>query len=155
MKQFESICRIAYELSEEDNSNSNVHPFITHNIHEKLPHHIKKLFDNAHYTQATFEACKYLDKVVSRISSIDDSGKSLMMQAFNENNPKIRITNYVSDSERNEQEGYKFIFAGLMIAVRNIRGHEYLVEDDINTCLEHLTMISHLLRKIEQSNYNF
>ena len=46
---------------------SNEHPFETRNFHIKITLISKKLFDDGHYAQATFEACKYIDKLVKKI----------------------------------------------------------------------------------------
>jgi Protein of unknown function (Hypoth_ymh) len=72
-----------------------------------------------------------------------------MMSAFNEGDPKIRLTALVSESDIDEQLGYKHIFSGVMSAIRNPRGHE-LVSDTIDLCLDHLSLASALLRRLDQ-----
>ena len=71
-----------------------------------------------------------------------------MMAAFNDSNPKVRLTNLSSQSEIDEQQGYRFIFAGAMSAIRNPRGHDINV-DPIHRCLDHLSFASVLLRRLE------
>jgi len=56
-------------------------------------------------------------------------------------------------SETDEQLGFKFLFAGGMSGIRNPRGHEYDVKDDIDTCISHLVFGSMLLRKLEEAGY--
>ncbi|MFZ7093708.1 TIGR02391 family protein [Primorskyibacter sp. 2E233] len=107
-----------------------------------------KLFDDGHYAQSTFEAFKYLDNKVKKLSKIKDSGYKLMMAAFAENSPKIKLTALSTASEVDEQMGYKFIFAGAMSAIRNPRGHDILI-DPIDRCLDHLSFASVLLRRLE------
>ena len=106
------------------------------------------LFDNGHYSQATFEAFKLLDLEVGRLSGVKESGFKLMMEAFNEKAPKIQLTDLKSVSATDEQLGYRFIFAGAMSAIRNPRGHDITL-DPIHRCLDHLSMASVLLRRIE------
>jgi uncharacterized protein (TIGR02391 family) len=72
-----------------------------------------------------------------------------MMTVFSETNPVIRLTRLTNDSERSEQEGYKFIFSGVMMAVRNPRGHEYTIKDTLDNCLDHLSFVSVLFRRLE------
>ena len=127
-----------------------LHPFDTRNIHPKLPSKVRKLFDDGHFAEATSHAFKYLDKQVEKLSGLSDSGFSLMMDAFDSKKPKIKLTPLNTQSEKDEQEGYRFVFAGSMRAIRNPRAHEFSVVDDPDTCLDHLTFVSLLLRRLEQ-----
>ncbi|MCZ7486460.1 TIGR02391 family protein [Agrobacterium rhizogenes] len=127
---------------------STTHPFDERNIHSAITKISKALFDDGHYSQATFEAFKFLDAHVKKLSCVNDSGHGLMMNAFGEKNTKIKLTHMLTQSELDEQSGYKFIFAGSMSAIRNPRGHE-IIHDTIDQCLDHLSMASTLLRRIE------
>jgi uncharacterized protein (TIGR02391 family) len=118
-----------------------------------LPIKVKKLFDDGHYAEATFHAFKYLDKQVQKHSRISESGYKLMMVAFDEANPKLPLTPLTTESEKDEQKGYRFIFAGGVQAIRNPRGHEYVVTDDPDICLDHLSFISMLLRRLEAAGF--
>lgn len=148
--RFERISRRAHFFTSEDASvSADMHPFEARNIFEPMPDIVRDLFDNGHYAQATFESLKFLDKEVSRASGVSETGKSLMMKVFSETNPIIQLTSLSSDSERSEQEGYKFIFSGVMMAVRNPRGHEYTIRDTLDNCLDHLSFVSILFRRLE------
>jgi uncharacterized protein (TIGR02391 family) len=125
-----------------------VHPFDERNIHPEISTVSLKLFDNGHYSQATFEALKLLDQKVKAASGITDSGFSLMMAAFNEKNPKIKLTDLSTTSEIDEQLGFRHMFAGSMSAIRNPRGHE-IIADPIDLCLDHLSVASVLLRTFD------
>jgi len=82
------------------------------------------------------------------MSGIKDTGYKLMMLAFNEANPKIRLNGLLTASDKDEQMGFRFIFAGSMSAIRNPRGHDLRV-DPIDLCLDHLSFASVLLRTLE------
>lgn len=118
-----------------------------------MPPKVRKLFDDGHFADATFTAFKYLDKKVQQHSGIIDSGFALMMDALNDAKPKIQLTPLKTVSEVDEQKGYRFVFAGGMWAIRNPRAHEFNVVDDPDTCLDHLSFVSMLLRRLEQSGY--
>ncbi len=107
-----------------------------------------KLFDDGHYSQATFEAFKYLDLQVKNLSAVTDGGYKLMMNALSETAPKIKLTPLSSQSEIDEQMGYKHVFAGAISAIRYPRGHEINL-DPIDRCLDHLSFASVLLRRLE------
>lgn len=125
-----------------------VHPFDERNIHPDIAGVSIKLFDDGHYAQATFEAFKYIDNQVKSVSGIEDTGFSLMMNAFNETAPKIKLTNLKSMSDKDEQKGFRYIFAGTMSGIRNPRGHDNRI-DPIDVCLDHLSVASVLLRTLE------
>ncbi|MBB5317462.1 TIGR02391 family protein [Tunturibacter empetritectus] len=125
------------------------HPFESRNIHPCLPRIVRDLFDDGHCAQATFEAFKYVDKQVARLGLSNESGEKLMMSAFSEVTPLISLTPRSNISEKDEQRGYKFLFAGAIVAIRNPRGHEYAVHDTPDECLDHLALASTLLRRLE------
>ncbi len=77
-----------------------------------------------------------------------------MMQVFGGDDPKLKINLLSSQSERDEQDGYKFLFAGAMLAIRNPRGHEYSVVDSPDECLDHLAFASMLLRRLAEAGYH-
>jgi uncharacterized protein (TIGR02391 family) len=149
----ETVVRKAHRFTEPRSPAETQHPFEIRDIHPALPGVVRKLFDNAHYSQATFEACKFLDNEVRRHANVEKTGKALMMDALKETLPPIRLNALTTETDRNEQEGYKFLFAGTMIAIRNPRGHQHALRDDVGTCLDHLSLVSHLLRRMEQAGY--
>ncbi len=126
-----------------------VHPFDERNVHPDIVKVSKKLFDDGHYPQATLEAFKFLDKQVATISGLNDSGFKLMMAAFEETNPRIKLTALSNVSEVDEQKGFRYMFAGSAPAIRNPRSHEVNLPDPIWMCLDHLALASVLLRRLE------
>jgi uncharacterized protein (TIGR02391 family) len=150
---FERIARIAGDLGtepgDEPKPQTQTHPFDERNIHPAIGAVSVKLFDDGHYSQATFEAFKFLDLEVQKLSAINESGFKLMMAALNEANPKIKLTPLSNQSEVDEQMGYRFVFAGAMSAIRNPRGHEINI-DPIDRCLDHLSLASVLHRRLEE-----
>ncbi|MBR0556319.1 TIGR02391 family protein [Ciceribacter sp. L1K23] len=156
LTNFEKVVRLAGVLGVERPEVEQIaeqtpsHPFDERNIHPSISSVSLKLFDDGHYAQATFEAFKCLDNKVKFLSGINDSGYKLMMSAFAEANPKIKLTALSTPSEVDEQMGYKFIFAGAMSAIRNPRGHDNIV-DPIELCLDNLTIASVLVRRLEKT----
>lgn len=147
---FEGIVRKSQHVGRNGvGSDRTAHPFDEWNIHSKISEICLKLFDDGHYSQAVFEAFKYVDNEVKHLSGIKDSGYKLMMAAFAESSPKIQLTELKTSSDVDEQMGFKFVFAGVMSAIRNPRGHE-IVSDTIDRCLDYLSVASVLLRRIEE-----
>lgn len=128
-------------------------PFDKRNVHPDLPAKVRTLFDDGHYPEATEHAFKHLDKKIQKHSSLTESGFKLMMAAFDGATPKLKLNSLVTTSEKDEQEGYRFMFAGAMKGIRNPRAHEPTIVDDPDICLDHLSFVSLLLRRLEQSGY--
>jgi uncharacterized protein (TIGR02391 family) len=151
---FEKIVRRALAFTEAPAQEPRaIHPFDLRDIHPHMPHNVRGLFDDGHYAQAAFEAFKFVDKEVQRLSGESENGFKLMMKVFPESSPIIKITPCSSLSEKDEQKGYQFLFAGSMLAIRNPRGHEYAIRDNPDGCLDHLSLASILLRRLEQAGY--
>ena len=126
------------------------HPFETRNIHPDLPQKVRRLFDDGHTEQAVFEAFKFIEKEIKRISGVKGkTGYALMMQAFNEADAKVRLNDLKEDSEIDEQRGYKSIFAGAIAGIRNPRGHEVDLVDTPDEALDYLALASLLLRRLD------
>jgi uncharacterized protein (TIGR02391 family) len=130
-----------------------LHPFDSRNIHPDLPPKVKRLFDDGHFPEATSLAFKYLDKRVQEDSGLTESGLKLMMAAFDGATPKVKLNSLTTTSEKDEQQGFRFIFAGGMQGIRNPRAHEPSIVDDPDICLDHLSFVSMLLRRLEQAGY--
>ncbi|WHO74620.1 TIGR02391 family protein [Rhizobium sp. BT03] len=148
---FEDIARRAVNVGKDSARppGKAIHPFDERNIHPEIGKVAQPLFDDGHYSQATFEVFKFIDLKVKKLSRVNDSGYGLMMNAFGDKNTKIKLTEMSTQTELDEQSGYKFIFAGAMSAIRNPRGHE-INADSIDRCLDHLTLASVLLRRLEE-----
>lgn len=129
---------------------SDLHPFDTRNIHPDLPMKVRSLFDDGYGEQAVFEAFKFIEKEVKRISRLrGKTGYALMMDAFNESNAKIALNALLSESDIDEQRGYKSIFAGAAAGIRNPRGHEIDIGDTPDEALDYLALASLLLRRLD------
>ncbi len=120
--------------------------------HEEIHKHSKKLFVQGNYFHAVFEASKAYNNMVKEKSVSDKDGEALMMNVFSPNGV-LKLNTGQTESERNVQEGIKFLSSGLMRAVRNPTAHEPAVNWPINKqdCLDLLSMISFLFRKLDTS----
>ncbi|WP_091787531.1 TIGR02391 family protein [Paraburkholderia steynii] len=140
-------------MNESGVQSGTLHPFELRNVHPNLPQKVRKLFDDGHGAEATFLAFKYIEKVVQRLSGKTENGQKLMMLVFDRNKPIIRLNSLANQSEQDEQEGYRFMFSGAVIGIRNPAGHEVILSDDPDVCLDHLAFASLLLRRLERSGH--
>lgn len=126
------------------------HPFEARNIHPDFPKKVRKLFDDGHGEQSVFEAFKFIEKEVKRLSGLrGKTGFGLMMDAFNEDRAKIKLNALITESEVDEQKGFKFIFTGAATGIRNPRGHEVDIGDTPDEALDYLALASLLLRRLD------
>ncbi|WP_216350601.1 TIGR02391 family protein [Paraburkholderia fungorum] len=132
---------------------SPLHPFELRNVHPGMPAKVRKLFDDGHGAEATFHAFKFVEKVVQKHSGSREIGRKLMMNVFGKATPMIKLNGLANPSEEDEQEGYQFMFAGSVAAIRNPGGHEITLSDDPDVCLDHLAFASLLLRRLERAGY--
>lgn len=159
LEKFEAIVRTLARLPRQEPAvplgaeSPSLHPFDSRNIHPDLPTKVRELFDDGHYPEATSLAFKYLDKKVQKYSGLAESGYKLMMAAFDGAAPKVKLNALGTTSEKDEQQGYRFVFAGAMQGIRNPRAHEPTIVDDPDVCLDHLSFVSLLLRRLEQAGY--
>ncbi|MCD1268543.1 TIGR02391 family protein [Microbacterium sp. MEC084] len=131
-------------------SSSDLHPFEVRNVHPDLPGKVRRQFDDGYFDDATFTAFKFIEQEVKRLSGLRRlTGNALMMKAFDENEPLLAVNGRATDSDRDEQFGYRYMFAGAQSGIRNPRGHEVDIPDDPDTCLDHLALASVLLRKLD------
>lgn len=156
LELFEQIVRRtpAPEIADEVTGGGlTAHPFELRNVHSGFPPKVRKLFDNGHGAEATFLAFKYVEKVVQKHANVAEIGEKLMMTVFNPDGPVLKLNSLTNLSEKDEQRGYRFVFAGAVVAIRNPGGHEVELSDDPDVCLDHLTFASLLLRRLERSGY--
>lgn len=125
--------------------------FIERKMHPSIVFVSKRLFCDGYYSQAIFESCKLLNKRVQKLSGSTSDGKALMFEVFNiTNNPKLKFNAFANQSDKDEQEGFMHIFAGVMHGIRNPKGHEIINLKDPYKALEYLSMISLLFRKLDE-----
>jgi len=160
LRRFEVIARALAKMPQREPATQPAvevatrHPFDSRNIHTDLPPKVRDLFNDGQVPQATELAFKYLDKEIQRHSGLTtESGFKLMMAAFDGVTPKVKLNALVTISEKDEQEGFRFVFAGGMKGIRNPRAHDPGIVDDPDICLDHLSFVSLLLRRLEQAGY--
>jgi uncharacterized protein (TIGR02391 family) len=67
----------------------------------------------------------------------------------------LKITKCVTETDKNVQDGIKFLSAGLMQAIRNPTAHEPALDWPIikEDCLDLLSFLSFLLRQLDATVY--
>jgi uncharacterized protein (TIGR02391 family) len=108
-------------------------------------------FTDGHYADAIFAAFRAIETRVRELSGLDATGKDLMARAFNGNPPPINMKVQPGLSGDNEQEGFRFLFMGAIVGIRNPKGHDEVRQDDPVRALEYLAFASLLMRRLDDA----
>jgi uncharacterized protein (TIGR02391 family) len=113
-----------------------------------------------HYDEAVFNAFKAVEDRVQLLtgnpktkSGSQMSGKSLMASIFDEQDPALDVTSQnANDSQNaNEAEGFKFLFMGGALGIRNPRGHGPDLQTEEQEALEMLALAGLLMRRLDRA----
>jgi len=132
-----------------------IREFYARGFHPHVIQHCKKLFSEGNYFHAVFEACKVYNKTVRQKAESSRDGESLMMDVWGWQNGVLKVTTCQTETDRNVQDGIKFLSAGLMRAMRNPTAHEPALHWPITKedCLDMLSFVSFLFRQLDKSVY--
>jgi uncharacterized protein (TIGR02391 family) len=129
--------------------------FLSRSYHHEIIKHCKKLFIQGNYFHAVFEASKIYNLAVKEKSKSSKDGNPLMLEVWGCEKGVLKITACVSQTDKDVQDGVKFLSAGLMSAIRNPTAHEPallwpIIKQD---CLDILSFISFLFRQLDKATY--
>lgn len=118
---------------------------------------IREKFFAGKYLEAAREAVQLYEAEVQRVTGRQDYGQALMGEVFGADAAKaISVTDKSTESERNIDEGQKFLSMGVMTGFKNPAvSHTSLTEGLINgnftdrDCLDILSTISYLYTRLE------
>lgn len=129
--------------------------FLQRGFHCEVIRHCQVLFVQGNYFHAVFEACKVYNKLVGEKALSSKDGESLMMDVWGWQNGVLKVTACQTETDKNVQDGIKFLSAGLMRAMRNPTAHEPALHWPITKedCLDMLNFVSFLLRQLDKSVY--
>jgi uncharacterized protein (TIGR02391 family) len=127
--------------------------FETRQFHPEVVRHSQRLFLQGNYFHAVFESAKVYNKLVREKTQNDKDGESLMLEVWGCEKGVLKVTRCETDTDRNVQDGIKFLSAGLMRAIRNPTAHEPAVDWPISQedCLDVLSFVSFLFRKLDEA----
>lgn len=119
-------------------------------LHPILLPDCKQMFIEGHINESVRKALERFEKTIQDLISIHDKqGSDLMATAFNENNPKIKLTNLSTSQEINKQLGFKLVSMGLMHWWRNNLSHGDEIQLPHHDALGRLIMISNLFHEVD------
>lgn len=120
-------------------------------LHPDIAKASNKLYQDGHYANAVEDAVKALNSLVQRkcgISNMD--GYKLMQNVFNQNTPKLKFNELKDQSDKDEQNGFMYLFSGAVTGIRNPRAHK-IIKDEPERALEFIAFISLLAKLTEDA----
>ncbi len=129
--------------------------FLKRDFHPEIIRHCKELFLQRNYFHAVFEACKAYNHCVKQKAQSVKDGAPLMLDVWGCDKGVLKITPCSSQTDKDVQDGIKFLSAGLMQAIRNPTAHEPAILWPISKqdCLDILGLISFLFRQLDKAVY--
>ena len=122
-------------------------------LHPKIINASEKLFEDGHFSQAIFEASKVLEKEIKSKSGIrGKTGVDLVNHAFRKENPKIILVKGQEQEQVDEREGFRFLFMGTFLGIKNPKSHSIQYLKDSDKTLEYLAFISLLMKRLDESD---
>ncbi|MCJ7790858.1 MAG: TIGR02391 family protein [Dehalococcoidia bacterium] len=119
-------------------------------FHPRVIEVSESLFKTGNYAPAIFEAFKAVENLVKEKTALSLNGQALMSKVFDEKAPIIRLNDLLTESDRDEQEGFKFLFKGATIGIRNPKAHDNVVQTDPYRTIEYLGLASLLMKRIQE-----
>jgi len=134
----------------EDTDELPLYLFDSMRFHPKIAEASRTLFKDGHYRDAILRAFIEVNNSVKAKARLEVDGKALMSQAFRVDNPVIRLNELKTPSEKDEQEGFMFLFMGAMVGIRNPKAHDNISQTDPLRTLEYLALASLLMKRAEE-----
>jgi uncharacterized protein (TIGR02391 family) len=122
-------------------------------VHPRICALARPRYEAGFFGDAVEASFKEVNDAVKRIVRESDGreldGASLMSTAFSPQNPVIRLTELLTETDRGIQQGYMQIMAGSMTGIRNPKAHENL-NPDSSKALHMICLASLLMHKIDE-----
>ena len=124
-------------------------------FHPRVIRVSESLFKTGNYASAILEAFKAVNNFVKEKSGLSPNelrgmkDRPLMAKVFDEKEPLIKLNELITDTDINEQEGFKLLFMGATEGIRNPKAHDLIEMKDPYKTLEYLAFASLLLKKID------
>jgi uncharacterized protein (TIGR02391 family) len=111
----------------------------------------EQLFRDGHRAAAVFEAAKAVNNRVKKLSGLSGDGMGLMGNAFKDDQPALILADLTTQTGKDIQAGYRFLFMGSQQAIRNPSAHEQFGEMEDDEAFELLGLASLLMRKLDEA----
>jgi uncharacterized protein (TIGR02391 family) len=119
-------------------------------FHPRIVKASKSQFKSGNYSDAIFNAFRCIEILAKKKSGLKGRGADLMHKVFSEKKPIIRLNKMQEDHDIDEQTGFRFIYAGAMMGIRNPKAHAEVQQKDPYRTLEYISLASLLAKRLEE-----
>lgn len=117
-------------------------------FHPKVVEASRELFKDGHYRDAIYRAFVEVVNFVKRKAKSQLDGKKLMSTVFSPDNPKIRLNPLETQTDKDEQEGFMYLFMGAVQGIRNPKAHENIIQNNPYIALQLIGFANLLIQTI-------
>ena len=119
-------------------------------LHPKVIEASRELFKDGHYRDAIYRAFVEVNNFVKLKAKPKRQldGKGLMSAVFSPENPLIKLNSLETQTDKDEQEGFMYLFMGAMQGIRNPKAHENIIQNNPYIALKLLGFASLLIETI-------
>jgi len=123
--------------------------FDERHFHHEVVSYARGLFIGGHLRQGVHDVSIRIIELVTEKSGLESDAYPLMLQAFKPTSPILKLNKLETQVDKDEQHGFQFLFAGMVLAFRNTSSHATVVgPSDETDALEQLAFLSLLLRRL-------
>ncbi len=109
------------------------------------------LVEDGRMSEAVLEALRLVEERVRSLTASDDSGHTLMESMFGARPPQLDITTTTGPAAEDEREGFRLLFIGAMLGLRDPHGTGRAVPATADETLEYLAVASMLMRRLDRA----
>jgi uncharacterized protein (TIGR02391 family) len=120
-------------------------------LHPEILAVSEQLFRDGHRAAAVFAASKAVNNRVKKMANLSGDGMGLMSNTFKDDQPALMLADLTTQTGKDVQAGYRFLFMGSQQAIRNPAAHEQFGEMGDDEAFELLGLASHLMRKLDKT----
>jgi len=123
-------------------------------LHPNIRQAADRFIESDHLDMAIFEAFKAVNLRVKAMSGLSLDGQDLMAKAFGDDsdpNPPIKVADLKTETGRNIQSGFRFMFMGAVRGIRNPDAHELFEPVSESEAFEELGFASMLMRRLDDA----
>lgn len=118
-------------------------------FHRKVVEASRELFKDGHYRDAVYRAFVEVVNFVKRKAKSQLNGKKLMSTVFSPDNPEIRLNPLKTQTDRDEQEGFMYLFMGAVQGIRNPKAHENIIQNNPYIALQLIGFANLLIETVD------
>lgn len=120
-------------------------------LHSDVRQVADRYLESGHPEVAIFEAFKAINKRVKAMTGLDLDGSKLMGEAFSNTDAPLLLGDLSTQTGRDIQAGFRFLFMGAVQGIRNPDAHELFKALDAEEALETLAFASMLMRRLDEA----